>query len=145
VGKAVEGKEFFELAQKLVQMRSESALRSAISRAYYAAYHCCIQLLREFGFQFSKDASAHDKVAAYLNNAGITEIQFASKELGYLRRRRNHADYDLASAEFQNHINCQLDLARAQSIILEIEKYNQEPLRTQLRTGLRKYHAKINH
>jgi hypothetical protein len=29
----MEGKEFFELAQKLVQMRSEAALRSAISRA----------------------------------------------------------------------------------------------------------------
>jgi uncharacterized protein (UPF0332 family) len=144
VDKVVEGKEFFELAQKLVQMRSEPALRSAISRAYYAAYHCCIQLLREFGFQFSKDASAHDKVVAYLNNAGITEIQFVSGELSYLRRRRNHADYELTSVEFQNHIKCQLDLARAQGIIFQIEKYSQEPLRTQLRDGLRVYHAKIN-
>jgi uncharacterized protein (UPF0332 family) len=81
----MEGKEFFALAQKLAQMRTEPALRSAVSRAYYGAYHCCIQLLREFGFQFSKDASAH-----------------------------------------------------------EIEKHSQEPLRAQLRDGLRVYHAKIN-
>lgn len=140
----MEGKEFFELAQKLVHMRAESALRSAISRAYYAAYHCCTQLLREFGFQFSKDSSTHGKILAYLNNAGITEIEFAGKELNYLRRRRNHADYDLDSKEFQNHIDCQLDLARAQAIILQIGKYSREPLRTQLRNGLREYHVKIN-
>jgi hypothetical protein len=79
-----------------------------------------------------------------LNNAVVTEIEFAGKELNYLRRRRNHADYDLASKEFQNHIDCQLDLARAQAIILQLEKYSQEPLRTQLRNGLRDYNAKIN-
>jgi uncharacterized protein (UPF0332 family) len=115
----MEGKEFFALAQKLVQMRSEAALRSAISRAYYAAYHCCLKLFRELGFQFSKDSSAHEKVSAYLSHAVVTEIEFAGEELNYLRRRRNHADYDLASKEFQSHIACQLDLARAQAIILK--------------------------
>ncbi len=140
----MEGKEFFVFAQKLVQIRTEPALRSAISRAYYAAYHCCIQLLRELGFQFSKDASAHDKVFAYLNNSAISEIQAAADNLTHLRRHRNSADYDLTSKEFQNHIDCQLDLARAQSIILQIEKYSQEPLRTQLRNGMREYEAKIS-
>jgi uncharacterized protein (UPF0332 family) len=140
----MEGKEFFELAQKLVQMHSEPALRSAISRAYYAAYHCCIKLLREFGFQFSKDSSAHEKVSAYLNNAAIAEIELAGKELNYLRRRRNHADYDLTSKEFQDHITCQLDLARAQTVISQIAKYSHEPFRTQLKSSLRDYHAKIN-
>jgi len=140
----MEGKDFFELAQKLVQMRTEPALRSAISRAYSAAYHCCIKLLRELGFQFSKDSSVHEKVAAHLNNSAITEIEFAGKELNYLRRRRNHADYDLALKDFQNHIVCQLDLARTQAVIVLIEKYSHEPFRTPLRNGLREYHAKIN-
>lgn len=140
----MEGKDFFELAQKLSQMRSEPALRSAISRAYYAAYHCCLQLLRELGFHFSKDSSAHEKVAVYLNNAAITEIEFAGKELNYLRRRRNHADYDLILKDFQNHIVCQLDLARAQTIIELIEKYSHEPFRTQFKNGLREYYNKIN-
>jgi len=140
----MEGKDFFELAQKLVQMRSEPALRSAISRAYYAAYHCCLQLLRALGFQFGKDSSAHEKIAAYLNNAAITEIEFAGKELNYLRRRRNHADYDLTLKDFRNHIACQLDLARAQAIISQVEKYSYEPFRTQVKNGLREYHAKIN-
>lgn len=140
----MDGKEFFTLAQKLAQMRTESALRSAVSRAYYAAYHCCIHLLRELGFQFSKDASAHDKICAYLNNAGISEIQAAADTLFHLRRRRNSADYDLSSTEFRSHIDCQIHLVRAQAVILQIEKYSKEPLRTQLKNSLRVYHAKIN-
>lgn len=140
----MEGKDFFEFARKLVQMRTEPALRSAISRAYYAAYHCCLQLLRALGFQFGKDSSAHEKVAAYLNNSAITEIELAGKELNYLRRRRNHADYDLALKDFQDHIACQADIARAQAVILQLEKYSKEPLRTQLKNGLRAYDAIIN-
>jgi uncharacterized protein (UPF0332 family) len=140
----MEGKEFFVFAQKAVQMRIESALRSAISRAYYAALHCCAQLFRELGFQFSKDASVHDKISAYLQNSTIGEIKTVGDNLFHLRRRRNSANYDLDSKEFQNHIDCQLDLARAQIIITQIEKHRREPLRTQLRDGLRVYHAKIN-
>jgi uncharacterized protein (UPF0332 family) len=138
------GKEFFALAQKLVQMRTESALRSAVSRGYYAGYHCCLQLLRELGFHFSQDASAHEKVAAFLNNAAIDEVQTIADTLTHLRRRRNSADYDLSSKEFQNHLDCQIDLVRTQSIILQIEKYSQEPFRTQLRNGLQAYQVKIN-
>jgi uncharacterized protein (UPF0332 family) len=140
----MQGKEFFALAQKLAQMRTEPALRSAISRAYYAAYHCWITLLSEFGFKFSKDASAHEKLAAYLNNAGIGEIQTVADNLTHLRRQRNFADYDLSSKEFQNHIDCQIHLVRAQSIILQIENYSKEPLRTQLKNGVRAYHAIIS-
>jgi len=141
----MEGKAFLEIAQQLVQKRTEPALRSAISRAYYAAYNCCIQLLGELGFRFGQHAPAHEKVYQYLRNAGIIEIQDAADILNRLRRRRNSADYDMTSIEFQNHIVCQLDLAKAQAIILQIEKYSHEPFRTQLRNGLNNYHAKINH
>lgn len=81
---------------------------------------------------------------AYLNNVAIAGIRVAADALSYLRKRRNLADYDLTSKEFQDHLACQGDLVRAQSIILEIKKYCQEPLRTQLRNSLRNYHAKIN-
>ena len=140
----MEGKAFLEIAQKLVQMRSEPALRSAVSRAYYAVYNCCIHFLDELGFKFEKDTPAHEKVYQYLNNASIEEIKTAAENLRHLRKRRNQADYNMASIEFQNHIICQLDLVSAQAIISQIEKYHQEPLRKQLRNGLREYHAKIN-
>lgn len=140
----MDGKAFLEIAQKLTQMRSEPALRSAVSRAYYAAYNCCIQLLDGLGFKFEKRAPAHDKVAQYLSNAAIDEIQRIAESLILLRKRRNQADYNMRTTEFQNHIICQLDLVSAQAIIAVIEKYSHEPLRTQLKNGLRAYEAVIN-
>lgn len=35
----MDAKDYFDLARKLMQMRTEAALRSAISRGYYAAFH----------------------------------------------------------------------------------------------------------
>jgi len=140
----MEGKAFIEIAQKLAPMRTEPASRSAIGRAYYAVYNCWIQLLSELGFKFGKDASAHDKIYAYINNSGIQELKETADALRHLRRRRNLADYDMETQEFLNHILCQLDVARAQAVILQIEKYSKEPLRTQLKNGLRAYHAIIS-
>ncbi len=85
-------KHFSILQKKLVQMRDEPALRSAVSRSYYAAYNFCIQLLDELGFHFGKDSPAHEKVYQYLNNAGITEIEATADDLRLLRKHRNIAD-----------------------------------------------------
>ncbi len=140
----MEAKTFFTFAQKLVQMRDEPALRSAVSRAYYAAYHFSIGLVREIGFQFEKGAPAHEKIYQYLRNTQMQDAVSAANDLKLLRKRRNEADYELDSSEFKDHISCQIDLARAQLIISQVEKLAREPLRTQLTNGLRKYHAQIH-
>lgn len=139
----MEGKAFLNTAQKLVQMRDEPALRSAVSRAYYAAYNCCIDLARQLGFHFGKDTPSHEKIYQYLRNCGIEVVQAAAIDLKELRKRRNEADYDMASTKFKNHIECQWDLVHAQSVISQIEKCRHEPLRTQLNDGLRAYHTKL--
>ena len=140
----MEGKAFINTAQKLSQMRDEPALRSAVSRAYYAVYNFCIHLLSEFGIQFSKDYPVHEKLYFYFKNCTIPEMVTAADDLRVLRKRRNLADYDMASREFQSHLACQGDIIRAQSVILQIEKYLKEPLRTQLKNGLRAYHTIVN-
>ncbi len=140
----MDGKNFINTAQKLLQIRDEPALRSAVSRAYYAAYHCCTALARQLGFQFDKDSPSHERIYQYLRNCGISEIENTAEDLRRLRRRLNGADYDMAITEFQNHVACQWDVVNAQSIISLVEKYNQEPLRTQLRNGLREYQTKIH-
>lgn len=140
----MEGKAFLDVAKKLAQMRNEPALRSSVSRAYYAAYNCCIQIAGQLGFQFGKDDPAHEKIYQYLRNAGIVEMVDTADDLKLLRKRRNRADYNMTTTEFQDHIACQGDLARAQNIISQIEKYLREPLRTKLRNGVREYVAKIS-
>ncbi len=139
----MEGKAFLNTARKLVQMRDEAALRSAVSRAYYAAYNCCIHLARQLGFHFGNAAATHERIYLYLRNSGIEEAQAMAVDLKELRKRRNEADYDMSSTKFQNHVECQWDLVHAQSIISQIEKYQHEPLRTQLAAGLRDYEIKL--
>lgn len=140
----MEGKAFLDIAVKLAQMRVEPALRSAVSRAYYSAYISCIQFLRELGFRFDPSAPAHDKVYHYLNNCGVAEIESAARALNKLRKHRNEADYDMASSKFMSALECQWDIAHAQSIISQIEKCHKDPLRTQLADGLRVYQAKLH-
>jgi len=63
----MEGKEFLTVAQKLVQIRSEAAIRSAASRTYYAIFNTGIKLLTDLGFSFPKDASAINSKPAFKN------------------------------------------------------------------------------
>ncbi len=58
----MEAKDYFDLARKLAQMRTEAAIRSAISRGYYAAFHAAKKLVEGVGFPLPKDAAAHDKL-----------------------------------------------------------------------------------
>ncbi len=140
----MEAKAFLALANKLTQMRDEAALRSSVSRAYYAAYNSGIALVRQLGFPFEKGAPAHDKLYQYLNNIPISEVVDLANSLKALRKHRNEADYDMESPTFRNHSFCQLNVARAQIAVSQIEKFSQEPLRTQLRNGLQEYQTQIH-
>lgn len=37
------GQQFLDIAKKLVSMRTEAALRTAVGRGYYAAFNCAVQ------------------------------------------------------------------------------------------------------
>jgi uncharacterized protein (UPF0332 family) len=139
----MEGKEFIVVAQKLVQMRSEAAIRSAISRAYYAAFITGRELLLELGFSLSIDASAHEQLYFRLHNAGIPAIKDIADWLKDLRKRRLQADYEMKIRDFHSHTECELHVARAKLIIAQLESCYQQPLRNQLKDGIQEYERKI--
>ncbi|MDZ7359755.1 MAG: HEPN domain-containing protein [candidate division KSB1 bacterium] len=106
-------KDYFDLAQKLAQMRTEAAIRSAISRGYYAAFHLTKNLVEALGFNLPKDAAAHDKLYHLRNNSGIKSAEEAADWLRRLRQRRTLADYDFKRNDLHSHLDCQKDLLRA--------------------------------
>ena len=69
-------------------MRTEAALRSAISRGYCAAFHVAKDLVESLGFALPKDAAAHEKLYILLFNAGIESAKEAAIGLRHLRQRR---------------------------------------------------------
>lgn len=94
--------DWLRLARELGQRPDETAQRSAISRAYYAAYHCCLaweRLLPAPGADAGSQG-VHSALIARLEHPhrGCSRVEAArSKALGKLlraqRTRRATADY----------------------------------------------------
>lgn len=89
------GRDFLNSARRLAAGPDESDWRSAVSRAYYAAFHVARDLLAALGFQTPRADRAHNYLYARLNNSGDAGVEDVAKRLHELRRRRNQADYDL--------------------------------------------------
>lgn len=91
-------REYLELARELSKIRSptghsqEAFDRSAVSRAYYAAF-CWVRNYAEqrLGFKPTKKPEDHSRLRQHLQNIGRTEL---AATLDDLRKWRNACDYD---------------------------------------------------
>ena len=96
--------DFISLALKLANSRQEAELRTAVSRAYYGAFHAARELLEQCGVGFPPKellgADVHTKVRFCLANADDTETALIANKLSDLRSQRNGADYDLKTERF---------------------------------------------
>jgi uncharacterized protein (UPF0332 family) len=91
-------RDFLQTAWSLLEEDQEAAWRSAVSRAYYAAFHVARQLLMGQGFRVPRADQAHAYLWFRLSNGGQVDVQNAGIQLGFLRQERNKADYDLERA-----------------------------------------------
>jgi hypothetical protein len=89
------GKDFLPLAKRLAAGSTEPEWRTAVSRAYYAAFHVAWQLMEDLGFTVPREDRAHRYLWLRLANCGEPRIQKAGGDRNGLRRFRNQADYDL--------------------------------------------------
>jgi len=113
--------EYFDLAQALtgvstVTVTQEAKLRSAISRAYYSAYHQARLYLMGKGVQFTKSSLAHQSVAQFLSMSADRTLKSLGNDLTRLRDYRNEADYELVMSRNPTKI-APLAMQLAQNII----------------------------
>lgn len=119
------------LAQTLAQNPDEVASRSAISRAYYGAYHHCTAWHNTFpapGSAGGKPGGMHQQLINALAQpapetsknqpATAQKAKMLSQMLKQVKVKRTQADYDLqdhfTSADALTHIaNCQKIVAKA--------------------------------
>ncbi len=87
-------RDLLEVADDLLGGPKEAHWRSAVSRAYYAAFHDARQLLRGCGFAPPRAEQAHAYLWLRLSNCGHPDLAHAGAELNDLRGQRNWADYD---------------------------------------------------
>jgi uncharacterized protein (UPF0332 family) len=108
---------FLAVAKDLANGSREADWRSAVSRAYYAAFHASLTAINNCGVRFGKSSAAHEKLAICLQHAGSSQVTTAGMQLGSLRTARNEADYDLHSRLFQSAHTPAIQISVAEQVV----------------------------
>jgi uncharacterized protein (UPF0332 family) len=108
--------DYLQLAQQLLgqdaPVSTEAKQRTAISRAYYAAYNEARRFARQHGFRESQFDNHRSLIEHFLNEP-LREGRNIGENLRRLRDQRNDADYQLRFDRLDYHARTTLTLATA--------------------------------
>ena len=135
--------DFITLAIKLSSSRGEAELRSAVSRAYYGAFHLARKLVEDCGVRLPRKelyaAEVHKKVRFCLSQERFSDAAIAANRLSSLRDLRNDADYDLGTDKFSKSSNAIRAIDVARQIVDSLQRCRNEPSFSELRENVRAY------
>lgn len=112
-------RDFLQVADDLASGSLEAEWRSAVSRAYYAAFLVARDVLRRAGFRPPGDTASHAYVSRRLSNSSHPHIIGAGDRLRDMRRARGWADYDL-DRPFPERVAVE-QLTRAMDIVAALD------------------------
>ena len=135
--------DFLTLASRMATEVTEADWRSAVSRAYYAAFHIARKLFADLGFVVPRADRAHQYLVFRLSNSGEALVEGAGRDLETLRRLRNRADYDETPTVTRSQAAAAVQLAEAIIQILDVAR--QEPTRTRARDRMIVYERDVLH
>jgi uncharacterized protein (UPF0332 family) len=133
--------DYLALAERLAREQTEADWRTAISRAYYAAFHAGRLLLRDLGFRVPRASAAHAYVWMRLSNCGDPSIVKAGGELNNMQGDRNRADYDFQRDYVQS--DAQVVVQTARVVVQAISTGLVEPTRSQITAAIRDYERNV--
>ena len=115
--------DFWHLADRLIaNEKNPEGLRTAVSRAYYAAFLSAEDFLRAMGISLLGGPGAHTELLTILGNSGDVALTKARDALTELRRARNAADYDLKDKRVEVEADVRVWLADAFDVIAELNR-----------------------
>ncbi len=136
-------REFQRLAGTLAARRDPAALRSAISRSYYAAHHVVREFVDAAGIRVPGSGVGHQFLINLLGEAGDPELQETGRSLGDLYSRRLDADYRLSARDTEQPSTARFYVDLAGGIIKEVEGWLVGPRRTALASELKAVEARV--
>jgi uncharacterized protein (UPF0332 family) len=136
---------FIALAGKLAVMShaDEAAYRTAVSRAYYGAFHVARLFLTELGFEPVANANVHAFVRHYLSGSRHRDARLAAAELADLQQARNRADYQLDNPDVGSRAYAMVSVERATRIISALDRCQAREARDSIRQGIAEYERRI--
>lgn len=136
-------RDYLALAGRLAAGGTETEWRSAVSRAYYTAFHIARQLLADLQFSVPRADRAHQYLVFRLGNSRDPAVEHAGRDLETLRRLRNRADYDDTPAFTLSQASAAVQLAAG--IVQALDNARQEPIRTQIQDAMIVYERDVLH
>jgi uncharacterized protein (UPF0332 family) len=134
-------RDFLRLARSLAAASAEAEWRTAVSRAYYTAFHVARDLLADLRFTVPRADRAHQYLVFRLGNCGESAVEQAGRDLDTLRRLRNRADYDETPPLTQPQAAAAAQVADA--IVQVLDAARQEPTRTRIRDTMIVYERDV--
>ena len=118
----MEPAEFQAFAERIIESHAvePAEIRTAISRAYYAAYHAAFNFLEAIGLSPRTDKWAHDDIFSHFANSGCEDLQRLGSTLGNLHNRRIEADYALSNLEIEKPEIAARVVARTARVLREL-------------------------
>src|SRR3954470_10709507 len=128
----MDARQFLRLAEALSQDVSgrslltpaldPAACRSAISRAYYAAFHVAHEFLDRIKVVIGQSPQTHVTVQHALNNSGDATLALVSSRLRALYTERLAADYELARPTPEQPAQAKAMIALATDAIDQLDR-----------------------
>ena len=137
-------RDFQKIAEQLVANNRPADLRTAVSRAYYATFNVCSDILRDMGFKIPRNATAHGEVRKRLSGSGDGEVSRIGSQLGDLHNRRLEADYRMNKPDTENKFTVQVIVRQARMMIDVIDRCNTEPKRSKILSAIHEWEKKTN-
>jgi uncharacterized protein (UPF0332 family) len=137
----MDGRDFLPLAENWARGGQEAEWRSAVSRAYYAAFHVARSLLRQCQFRVPRADQAHAYLAMRLSNAQHPDVEVAGRSLGALRQVRNRADYDVDRPFPQATAIAEVQIAK--DVVQILEAAALDPVKTQITDAMKSYERDV--
>ncbi len=134
----MDANDFIEVAEQLLKDGNEPRLRTAVSRAYYGAFHAARRFLQDCGVEVPK-SDVHEKLRWCLQESSSPDLASASRQLDALRAARNKADYDLSDATFKKLSPARLQVKTSRAIVAGIDSSRAEPQFSLVRDRVRDY------
>jgi uncharacterized protein (UPF0332 family) len=116
--------------------------RSAVSRAYYGAFHSAMNFLAGLGHSCPIH-NAHVWVVEMFGNCNVDEAVEISGLLDGLRLSRREADYDLAKVAAETKSNAMLRVERAKDIESRLDRCSAVAISTRIKAGVAAHRKKI--
>lgn len=139
------GDDFIAVAAKIAATYSDPAsCRTAVSRAYYGAFHLAKSFLADIGIKPPRNANTHVFIQHHLAGSGHTTAGSIASLLGDLHEGRLHADYDLNYKQIESVLQARASVERATRIQVAVNECRTSQAQAVIKAGIEVYEKKLS-